>query len=163
MWALWDLIMKRRSPSFANSVDFGPMIILDPGSLAYENPARFGYKMRYTTFNEMVQKFASPSWVDWINYETRFMNRDQLVESMFKATEIWIQLSEKYQVIDETRANDARMGFKLEKEITREVQNVLKNSDKAARSERLNELYEIYRDPLLSYSYVLTSEEMQTT
>ena len=163
MWILWDRIMRRKTPRFFTSVDFGPMVILDPGSIAYENPAKFGYKMLYTTFNEMQQRLVSPSWVDWINYETRYMTRDQLVESMFKATEIWIQLFERYGIFDGARAYSERMRLRLEKEITREVQNVLKNPDKEARSERLKELDQIYQDPLLSYSYVLTSEETKTT
>ncbi len=163
MWTLWDRIMRKRTPMFFTSADFGPMVILDPGSIAYEHPAKFGYKMLYTTFNEMRQRLASPSWVDWINYETRYMTRDQLVESMFKATEIWIQLYERYQILDGATASSERMKLRLEKEITREVQNVLKNPDKEARSERLKELYQIYKDPLLAYSYVLTSKETETT
>jgi B12-binding domain/radical SAM domain protein len=159
MWSLWDRIMRRKTASFFTSVDFGPMVILDPGSIAYENPAKFGYRMLYTAFNEMRQRLASPSWVDWINYETRHMTRDRLVESMFKATEVWIRLFERYGIFDGARAYGERMRLRLEKGITREVQNVLKNPDKEARSERLKELDQIYRDPLLSYSYALTSEE----
>jgi B12-binding domain/radical SAM domain protein len=163
MWVLWDRIMRRKTPRFFTSVEFGPMVILDPGSIAYEHPAKFGYKMLYTSFNEMQQRLASPSWVDWINYETQYMTRDRLVESMFKATEVWIDMFERYEIFDGARAYSARMRLRLEKEITREVQNALKNPDKEARSERLKELDQIYQDPLLSYSYVLTSEGTKTT
>jgi B12-binding domain/radical SAM domain protein len=163
MWILWDRIMKRKRRTFFTSVDFGPMVILDPGSIAYENPAKFGYKMLYTTFNQIQQRVASPSWVDWINYETRYLTKDQLVESIFKATEIWIQLFETYEIFDEARAYSERMKLRLEKEITREVEDVLKNPDEKARSQRLKELEQIYQDPLLSYSYALTSEETKAT
>jgi B12-binding domain/radical SAM domain protein len=159
MWALWDQIMSRTTPRFFTSVDFGPMVLLDPGSIAYENPARFGYRMVYKTFSEIQERLSSPSWVDWINYETRYMTRDQLVESIFKATEIWIQLYEKYGIFDRARAYDERIRLRVEREITREVQNVLKNPDGKERSQRLKELDQIYQDPFLSYSYGLTSEE----
>jgi hypothetical protein len=87
------------------------------------------------------------------------MTKDQLVESMFKATEVWIQLSERHHILDRARAYSLRMRLALEKQITREVQSVLKNPNKEAMAERLKELHQIYRDPLLSYSYMLTSEE----
>ena len=159
MWSLWDQIMRRRTPTFFTSVDFGPMVILDPGSIAYEHPDKFGYKMLYTTFNEMRQRLRSPSWVDWINYETRYMARDELVESIFKATEVWIRLFERYGIFDEARAESERMRLRLEKELTREVQKALKNPDDEARARRLKELDQIYHDPLLSYWYALTSKE----
>jgi B12-binding domain/radical SAM domain protein len=159
MWRLWERIMRRKTSEFFTSVDFGPMVIMDPGSIAYEHPAKFGYRMLYTTFNEMRERLANPSWVDWINYETRYMSRDQLVESIFKATEVWIQLFERYGIFDGARAESERMRLRLEKEVTEEVQNALKNPDGEARSRRLKELDQIYHDPLLSYWYALTSEE----
>jgi B12-binding domain/radical SAM domain protein len=162
MWSLWDRIMSRKTPRFSTSVDFGPMILLDPGSIAYENPGKFGYRMLYTTFHEMQERLSSPSWVDWINYETRYMTRDQLVESIFRATEIWIELYEKYGTFDRNRADDERIKLRVERGITREVQEVLKSPEGKERSERLKELDQIYWDRLLSYSYALTSEETPT-
>jgi len=159
MWSLWDRIMRRRTATFFTSVDFGPMVILDPGSIAYEHPDKFGYRILYTTFNEMRQRLQSPSWVDWINYETRYMARDELVESIFKAADVWIQLFERYGIFDGARAESERMRLGLEKEVTREVQKALKNPDGEARSRRLKELDQIYHDPLLSYWYALTSKE----
>jgi B12-binding domain/radical SAM domain protein len=157
MWVLWNRIMSRKTPQFFTSVDFGPMVLLDPGSIAYEKPARFGYRMLYTTFNEIQERLSSPIWVDWINYETRYMKREQLVESIFKATEIWIQLYEKFELFDKERADDQKMKLRVEKEITREVQIALRIPDEKTRLEKLKELDQIYHDPLLSYSYALTS------
>ena len=48
--------------------------------------------------------------VDWINYETRYLTKNQLVESIFKATGIWIQLFEKYGIFNEARAYSERIG-----------------------------------------------------
>ena len=163
MWSMWDRILSQKTSEFFTSVDFGPMVLLDPGSIAYDNPAAFGYKMLYTTFDEMQQRLSSPSWVDWINYETRHMTRDQLVESIFKATEIWIQLYEKHGLFDRTKAHIERTRLRLEREITREVQNALKDPDEKSRSQRLKELDQIYRDPVLSYSYAITSPETATS
>ena len=159
MWSLWDKIMSRKTPTFFTSVDFGPMVLLDPGSIAYENPTRFGYRMLFTTFNEIREALSSPSWVGWINYETRYLTRDQLVQSIFETTEVWIDLYEKYGLFNQERAYDERIKLRLEKGITREVQRALKYPDVEERSQKLKELDQIYRDPLLAYSYVLTAEE----
>jgi radical SAM superfamily enzyme YgiQ (UPF0313 family) len=162
MWDLWGRIMSRKTPKFFTSVDFGPMVLLDPGSIAYESPTRFGYRMLFTTFNQIREKLSSPLWVDWVNYETRYLTRDQVVQSIFEATKVWIDLYEKHGLFDQKRAYDERIRLQLEKRIVAEVRGVLEKPDSPERLQKLKELDEIYRDPLLAFSYVLTAEETST-
>jgi hypothetical protein len=159
MWALWDKILSRKTAHFLASVDFGPMVLLDLGSIAYDNPAACGYRMLYTTLSEMQHRLSDPCWVDWINYETLHMTRDDLVESIFKATETLTQLKEKYGMTDPTKAYNEMIRLRLERAIIREVRDIMRIPDEKVRLQRLKELDQIYRDPLLSYSYVITSEE----
>ncbi len=58
---------------------------LDPGSLGYEEPERYGYKVLFRTLEEHRQALLSPSWKDSLNYETEWLSRDQIAESAYDA------------------------------------------------------------------------------
>ncbi len=94
-----------------------------------------------------------------MNYETKYMTKSDLVESIFQSTSRLIDLNEKYGICDPKRAGIERIRLQLERRITKEVQDTLEIPDQEMKWQKLKELNEIYRDPLLSYSYVITSED----
>ncbi|MFN2144554.1 MAG: TIGR04190 family B12-binding domain/radical SAM domain protein [Anaerolineales bacterium] len=58
---------------------------LDPGSPVFENPERYGYRFFARTLEEHRQALVQPSWKYVLNYETQWMNRDQIVDSTYEA------------------------------------------------------------------------------
>jgi B12-binding domain/radical SAM domain protein len=58
---------------------------LDPGSQAFEEPEKHGYRLFYRTLEEHRQALLAPSWKYVLNYETEWMNRDQIVASTYEA------------------------------------------------------------------------------
>ncbi len=58
---------------------------VDPGSLAFENPERHGYRLFARTLEEHRQNLVAPSWKYVLNYETRWMSRDEIVASTYEA------------------------------------------------------------------------------
>ena len=58
---------------------------LDPGSPVFENPERYGYRFFARTLEEHRQALVQPSWKYVLNYETEWMNRDQIVDSTYEA------------------------------------------------------------------------------
>lgn len=58
---------------------------LDPGSLAFENPDAYGYIKSCHSLEEHRQALLAPSWKYVLNYETRWMNRSQLVDVTYEA------------------------------------------------------------------------------
>jgi len=58
---------------------------LDPGSRAFENPQKYGYRLFYKTLEEHRQALLAPSWKYMLNYETKWMSRDELVTSTYEA------------------------------------------------------------------------------
>ena len=58
---------------------------LDPASLAFENPERYGYRLLLRSLEEHRQALVAPSWKYHLNYETEWMSRQQLVASAYKA------------------------------------------------------------------------------
>jgi B12-binding domain/radical SAM domain protein len=58
---------------------------LDPGSLAFENPEHYGYRLLLRSLEEHRQALVAPSWKYHLNYETEWMSRQQLVTSAYQA------------------------------------------------------------------------------
>jgi B12-binding domain/radical SAM domain protein len=58
---------------------------VDPGSRVFENPDKYGYKLFCRTLEEHRRALLGPSWKQMLNYETKWMSRDQIVESTYQA------------------------------------------------------------------------------
>jgi len=58
---------------------------VDPGSAAFEEPERYGYRFFYRSLAEHRAALLQPSWKYVLNYETRWMTRDEIVASSYEA------------------------------------------------------------------------------
>jgi B12-binding domain/radical SAM domain protein len=58
---------------------------VDPGSLAFENPESFGYKLRFRSLEEHRKAMLAPNWKEMLNYETVTMDRDEIAQSTYEA------------------------------------------------------------------------------
>lgn len=58
---------------------------VDPGSLAFENPDKHGYRFSARTLEQHRDHLIAPSWKYVLNYETRWMTRDEIVASTYEA------------------------------------------------------------------------------
>jgi B12-binding domain/radical SAM domain protein len=72
---------------------------LDPGSLGFEQPERHGYRILFRTLEEHRQALVVPSWQYSLNYETKWMNRQQIVDSAYEAILRLNRLKAKYGII----------------------------------------------------------------
>ena len=64
----------------------GPMApFLDPGSIVFEDPERFGYTLRAHTLEEHRQLLIQPSWKYILNYVPDGMTLDEMVDSTYEA------------------------------------------------------------------------------
>ncbi|MFH0924284.1 MAG: TIGR04190 family B12-binding domain/radical SAM domain protein [bacterium] len=88
---------------------------VDPGSIVFENPERHGYKLFHKTVEEHRKAIAeSPSWKYILNYETKWMSRDEIVYGTYDAALTLNRVKAEYKVIDgnlaqqtEVRAREA--------------------------------------------------------
>lgn len=76
---------------------------LDPGSRGYEDPERVGYRLFARTLEQHRQLLVQPTWKRILNYETRWMTREQLVEATYEAGERLNALKLRYGRISRTR------------------------------------------------------------
>lgn len=58
---------------------------LDVGSIAFDNPEKYGYKLRARTFEEHRERMILPSWKHIMNYESTSMSVDEMVDATYDA------------------------------------------------------------------------------
>jgi B12-binding domain/radical SAM domain protein len=93
-------ISDRRLSCFISPM--GPF--LDPGSRAFEEPERFGFRLFAHTLEEHRQLLLQPTWERILNYETQSMSRAELVDATYDAAEQLNELKFQYRRISEQRA-----------------------------------------------------------
>ena len=83
----------------------GPLApFLDPGSLAFEQPERYGYRVLFRTLEEHRQALLAPSWRYTLNYETEWMTRQQIMDTTYEAIRRLTRLKAKYSFISREMA-----------------------------------------------------------
>lgn len=58
---------------------------VDPGSRAFEEPERYGYRFFCRTLEEHRRALLGPTWLQTLNYETRWMSREEIVAVTYEA------------------------------------------------------------------------------
>lgn len=76
---------------------------LDPGSAAYENNDRYGYRLRFHTLEEHRAALAAPSWKEMLNYETDAMTREEIVAAAYEAMRRLIELKREWKLEDDAK------------------------------------------------------------
>ena len=79
---LWGLVGKE-DDLFIYNAPFAPFV--DPGSLAFEEPEKWGYKFFARTLAEHKELLENPSWKNVLSYETKWMTRDMIAETSYDA------------------------------------------------------------------------------
>lgn len=77
---------------------------LDPGSRGYENPDEHGYHLFAHTLEEHRRLLVAPSWKYVLNYETRWMNRHQLVDATYAAGSRLNRIKAEYGLVPTKQA-----------------------------------------------------------
>ncbi len=82
---------------------------LDPGSAVFEAPEKYGYRLLCRTVEEHRQALLAPSWKYILNYETEWMNRDEIVASTYEAGKRLNRLKAEFGLIDPKTAQSVEM------------------------------------------------------
>ena len=98
---------------------------LDPGSLAFENPERYGYRLLFRTLEEHRQALLAPSWKYTLNYETQWMSRAELVESTYNAELALSRLKANYGIITRQQASETIHRLYTAIEMMQEIDKIL--------------------------------------
>ncbi len=79
---------------------------LDPGSPAFENPEKYGYKKIYSKLEDFRQAMLQPSWKNMLSYETDQLTREEIVKATYDSALLLNQFKLKYGLIDRANYSD---------------------------------------------------------
>lgn len=98
---------------------------LDPGSLGFEQPERYGYRVLFRTLEEHRQALVSPSWKYSLNYETEWMTRHQIADTAYEAILRLNRLKAKHGVISRQMAEAGEQRIKAASEMMRRIDELM--------------------------------------
>jgi radical SAM superfamily enzyme YgiQ (UPF0313 family) len=111
---------------------------LDPGSPVFEHPERYGYRFFARTLEEHRQALVQPSWKYVLNYETEWMNRDQIVDSTYEAGLRLNRLKAQYGLVDSAQAQRTEARVLKARHLIAQVDDIMSIEDAGRRTKLLH-------------------------
>ena len=133
---------------------------LDPGSLAFENPEKYGFKLFYKTLEEHCQALIQPSWKYLLNYETEWMNRDEIVDATYEAALKLNRIKAKYGLEKQNIAEMIEAQIKEERELIACIDKDLSTNSKKLKETTVEKLKKTQIDQL-STSTICRKDELR--
>lgn len=72
---------------------------LAPGSLAFEEPEKHGYRLLFRSLEDHRRALLAPTWKYVLNYETEWMTRDDIVRATYDAAIAIVRLRAKHHLL----------------------------------------------------------------
>jgi hypothetical protein len=116
---------------------------LDPGSIAFEKADEVGYSVSCKTLEDYRRALLAPSWKYTLSYETRWMTRDDIVETSYEAGLRLNRLKERFGLLDRETASRTEKRILLAREMIRKVEEIIL-LDEPERSQQLLALKETF-------------------
>ena len=113
---------------------------LDPGSIAFENPDQFGYKIFYHTLEDYRLALLKPSWKYFLSYETNWLNRDQIVDVSYEAGKRLSTIKYDHGLIDRLEFEDILTRIELARGLIQRIDELCPNPDQIECWDRLTGL-----------------------
>jgi len=98
---------------------------LDPGSLGFEQPERYGYRILFRTLEEHRQALLSPNWKCSLNYETEWMTRQQIADTAYEAILRLNRLKAKYGIISKQMAEAGEQRILAARDMMHRIDEIL--------------------------------------
>ena len=124
---------------------------VDPGSQVYEQPEKHGYRLFAHTLEEHRQLLLEPSWKYVLNYETKWMNRDQIVAATYEAGRRLNLIKGEFGVLDECQVEATDRRIQRAVELIAEIDHIVQFvRDPVERRQKLTDLKHHVDDANLS-------------
>jgi hypothetical protein len=101
------------------------MPFLDPGSMAFEEPERTGYRLLYRSLEEHRRALLMPSWKYVLNYETETMTRHDIVQATYDATRAMAWLRAKHGLITSQQAKEMEASVEQVQRLMSEIDQAI--------------------------------------
>ncbi len=114
---------------------------LDPGSMIYENPRKYGFTRLYHNLREHKEALYQPSWKLYLSYHTDWMTRDQVAETTYEAMIRLNQLKVDVGINDEAYGKKVDSGLNMARDLMRTIDGIIETtSDLDERQRKYNAL-----------------------
>lgn len=113
---------------------------LDPGSIAFENPENFGYKIFYHTLEDYRQALLKPSWKYFLSYETNWLNRGQIVDMTYEAGKKLSKIKLDHGLITQSEYDDVITRIELAQQLIQRIDEICPTIDQDSCWEKLKDL-----------------------
>ncbi|MGC9400586.1 MAG: TIGR04190 family B12-binding domain/radical SAM domain protein [Anaerolineae bacterium] len=110
---------------------------LDPGSLAYEQPERFGYVRHASTLEDHRRLLLRPTWKHVLSYETRWMGRDALADVTYEAGFRLNRLKRDVGLISAAKAAETEARIAQARALMAEIEGLMARYEGAALAREL--------------------------
>jgi B12-binding domain/radical SAM domain protein len=127
---------------------------LDPGSIVFENPEKYGYRLLYRTVEDHRRALLSPSWKYILNYETEWMTRDEIVYSTYEAGKRLNRLKAEFGLIDPKEAQSIERRIEGAVQIMKAIDRTMELPDSKEREDTLES---IFHGPQSLYTYSIST------
>lgn len=114
---------------------------LDPGSIIWESPSRFGFTKLFNTLREHKNALCQPSWKLYLNYHTRWMTREELAETTYEAMIRMNKLKMDMNVTQASKGEIINTGLIMSRDIMREIDEIIASA--GSLEERGNKFEEL--------------------
>jgi B12-binding domain/radical SAM domain protein len=98
---------------------------LDPGCIAYEKADEAGYRVFCKNLEDYRKALLAPSWKYTLSYETKWMSRDDIVQTSYQAGLRLNRLKEKYGLLDPATAERTERRILLARETIGKVDEII--------------------------------------
>lgn len=114
---------------------------LDPGSMVYEDPERYGFTRLYYNLREHKQALYQPSWKLYLSYNTDWITRDQVAETTYEAMIRLNQLKMDVGISSRLNGEKINYGLNMARTIMRRIDQIIDStSDTHERQRKYNAL-----------------------
>ncbi|MDO9211635.1 MAG: TIGR04190 family B12-binding domain/radical SAM domain protein [Deltaproteobacteria bacterium] len=131
---------------------------LDPGSIAFEKADEVGYRVFCKNLEDYRKALLAPSWKYTLSYETKWMTRDDIVESSYQAGLRLNRLKEHFGLLEKETADRTEKRILLAMDMIRQVDEIILLGE-PERSRKLMALKETF--DRVSMSTVCDKEEIK--
>lgn len=131
---LWELVGKK-SNLFIYNAPFAPFV--DPGSRAFEDPEKWGYKFFARTLEEHRKLLDNPSWKHVLSYETKWMTRDDIAEVSYDAALELAKMEFEAGRISEELYNQRVERTGIARNLLSKIDEILAMKDENAKNAKL--------------------------
>ncbi len=130
---------------------------LDPGSRAFDDPEKFGYKLLRKSLKDHIEAITMPSWKYILNYESNSISTDDLVDSTYRAALGLNRLKGRAGGISKKVMEENENRIHMAIKIMGEIDSIMKIKDPAARDAKLAGL----KDKIDKYSMSTVCEKRE--